>query len=379
MAQQYIARRLFDGERYFENLGFSVEKGVITEFDISVDNTALLLTGTVMPGYIDVQVNGGGGVLFNATPTVDAIKTIAQTHARFGTTSLLPTLVTDDYDTMHCATEAVVEALEQKVNGVVGVHFEGPHLSVTKKGVHCAEHIRTISDKELALFMRKNIGKCVVTLAPENISADIIKELVQADVTVCLGHSNADYDTTLLALDAGAKGFTHLFNAMSPMTSREPGMVGAALYDEHSWCGLIVDGLHVHPLSAQVALKAKPKGKIMLVTDAMPPVGLEDDVSFEFFGQVIVRRGNQLNALTGELAGCVLDMHTAVTNSVEKLQVSIEEANRMASLYPAEFLGLSSTKGRLVKGANADFVVINDRQQLQQTVISGQNVFQSRV
>lgn len=214
-----------------------------------------------------------------------------------------------------------------------------------------------------------------MTLAPENVSVDVIKALVAADVRVCLGHSNADYDTVVAALEAGATGFTHLYNAMSPLSSRDPGMVGAAIESQDAWCGLIVDGHHVHPAAAKVAIAAKPQGKVMLVTDAMPPVGMPENATFELFGIEVVRQGDKLNAVTGELAGCVLDMIGAVNNTVNMLGLPFEEALRMAALYPAEFIG-HQQRGLLKVGSQADMVLLNQQRQVEQTYIGGKIVFQ---
>lgn len=360
----------FDGQTLRENVAVSFDDGRIVSVDKATVNVQ---SGIMVPGYIDVQVNGGGGALFNSEPTVETIKTIGLAHAKFGTTGFLPTLITDKVSVMQLAADAVSKAIVQQTPGVLGVHFEGPHLSIPKKGVHSPEFIRGISDDEMAVFTRQDLGKVVVTLAPENVSIDDIKTLVAAGVHVCLGHSNADYATVVKALEAGATGFTHLFNAMSAFSSREPGMVGAALLDQNSWCGLIVDGHHVHYDSAVLAIKAKNTGKIMLVTDAMPPVGTDDE-SFPFFDSKIIRTGDRLNALTGELAGSCLDMAGAVKNTVRHLRVDLTEALRMASMYPAEFLAIENQKGRLQPGACADFVILNDDLTAQQTWIAGQQV-----
>ncbi|MGL4476207.1 MAG: N-acetylglucosamine-6-phosphate deacetylase, partial [Shewanella sp.] len=282
----------------------------------------------------------------------------------------LPTLITDDIEVMQAASSAMAQAIKAQVPGILGVHFEGPHLSVPKKGVHPAGHIRRIANAELAEFARQDLGIKLVTLAPENVAEDVISQLVAAGVKVCLGHSNADYATAMAAINAGADGFTHLFNAMSALGSREPGMVGAAL-DSDAWCGLIVDGHHVHAASARIALRAKAPGKVLLVTDAMPPVGDDDNLTFELFGQQVIRSGDRLNAVTGELAGCVLDMASAVRNSVSMLGLSLDEALRMASLYPAQYLGVSDDYGQLTVGARADFVVLDDYLQVSHTYIGG--------
>ncbi|MEZ9141009.1 MULTISPECIES: N-acetylglucosamine-6-phosphate deacetylase [unclassified Shewanella] len=387
MKQTLIVDKYFDGELFQPRAAITVENGVIsainhiadTGLDLQlVDEYALEnvthLQGKLVPGFVDVQVNGGGGALFNAQPTLDCIKTIGAAHSKFGTTGFLPTLITDKVEVMAKAADAVAEAIASKTVGVLGIHFEGPHLSVPKKGVHPQSFIRTISDEELAIFARKDLGIKVVTLAPENVSAEVIKTLVSHDVKVCLGHSNADYDTVVAALEAGADGFTHLFNAMSGFGSREPGMVGAALESEHAWCGLIVDGHHVHSATAKVAINAKPQGKVMLVTDAMPPVGMDDNASFELFGTEVIRQGDRLNAKSGELAGCVLDMVGAVNNSVSMLGLSHEEALRMASLYPAQYLNKTEL-GKIAVGQQADFVLLNSQQTVSQTYIKGELIY----
>ncbi|ESE40744.1 N-acetylglucosamine-6-phosphate deacetylase [Shewanella decolorationis] len=370
-----IAEQLFDGEAFHRDVPVTIEDGLIDSLDTASGAKEIRYPGTLVPGFIDVQVNGGGGALFNSSPTVACIETIGKAHARFGTTGFLPTLITDDVQVMAKAADAVASAVAQKSAGVLGVHFEGPHLSVPKKGVHPQGFIREITEAELAIFCRQDLGIRVVTLAPENVSPEVIRLLVESGVKVCLGHSNADYDTVVAALAAGATGFTHLYNAMSPLGSREPGVVGAAIESETAWCGLIVDGHHVHPAAARVALRAKPRGKVMLVTDAMPPVGMDDETSFELFGTQVLRVGDRLNAVTGELAGCVLDMATAVENSVKMLGLPLGEALRMASLYPAEFLGIAESVGRLAVGQRADLVLLDNQHKVLANYIAGNAVY----
>ncbi|MDV5245783.1 N-acetylglucosamine-6-phosphate deacetylase [Shewanella xiamenensis] len=370
-----IAEQLFDGEAFHRDVPVTIEDGLIASLDTASGAKEIRYPGTLVSGFIDVQVNGGGGALFNSSPTVACIETIGKAHARFGTTGFLPTLITDNVQVMAKAADAVASAVAQKSAGVLGVHFEGPHLSVPKKGVHPQGFIRGITEAELAIFCRQDLGIRVVTLAPENVSPEVIRLLVASGVKVCLGHSNADYDTVVAALAAGATGFTHLYNAMSPLGSREPGVVGAAIESETAWCGLIVDGHHVHPAAARVALRAKPRGKVMLVTDAMPPVGLDDETSFELFGTQVLRVGDRLNAVTGELAGCVLDMASAVHNTVNMLGLPLGEALRMASLYPAEFLGIAESVGRLAVGQRADLVLLDNQHQVLANYIAGNAVY----
>ncbi len=378
MSSFFLARRLFDGERFQQNVVFHVADGRL-HFPADAEMAEVeVLQGTVVPGFIDVQVNGGGGAFFNAEQSPECLAAIAKAHARFGTTALMPTLITDNIEVMQRAADATAQAIERGVPGILGIHFEGPHLSIPKKGTHSERLIRDVAENEFALYERRDLGLKMVTLAPEQVSADDIRRLVEAGVKVSIGHTNADFATTERALAAGADGFTHLFNAMSPFTSREPGVVGAALWDEQSWCGLILDGHHVHPVSARLALRTKARGKIMLVTDAMPPVGT-DDTEFDFFdGRKVYRDGDRLTSSTGELAGSVLDMASAVRNCMQTLGQSEGESEgeslRMASLYPAEYLGIADHKGRLVEGYDADFVVLDEQSQVSATYIAGEKI-----
>ncbi|MCF6435141.1 N-acetylglucosamine-6-phosphate deacetylase [Pseudoalteromonas sp. MMG022] len=369
----YRASKLFDGFDFKENICFAVKNGKIC-FDVDACSDSIkTLSGLVVPGFVDVQVNGGGGAFFNAQQSTACLDKMVSAHGQFGSTALMPTLITDKVDVMKAAADATAQALAQKQKGIVGIHFEGPHLSYPKKGTHSEQYIRPISEQEFAIYARQDIGIKMVTLAPETVPLDDIKRLVALGVKVSIGHSNADFDTTMAALRVGADGFTHLFNAMSAFTSREPGVVGAALWDDNSWCGLIVDGHHVHSASAKLAIRTKQRGKVMLVTDAMPPVGT-NDMEFDFFdGRKVIRTGDRLNSTTGELAGSVLDMASAVRNTVNDLDVSLGESLRMASLYPAQYLGLKG-KGHLLQGADADFVVLDEQLFSQSTYIAGHQI-----
>jgi len=376
MAQFLQVERVFTGTEFLDNVTLKIEQGKITELDRECVESATKLNGLLVPGFIDVQVNGGGGAFFNAEQSPTCLHKIAHSHGQFGSTVVMPTLITDSIEVMNKAADAIAQAINDKVPGVLGVHFEGPHLSLPKKGTHSEKFIRGISEAEFAVYARQDLGIKMVTLAPENVSLNDIKRLVDYGVKVCLGHTNADFETAMAALDAGADGFTHLFNAMSAFTSREPGVVGAALWHQTSWCGLIVDGHHVHPASAKLAISTKPNGKIMLVTDAMPPVGT-DDTEFDFFdGRTVIRTGDRLNSSTGELAGSVLDMASAVRNTVNTLDISLDEALRMASTYPAEYLGLEASKGKIDVGFDADFVLLDNNQNALATYVLGNKITQ---
>jgi len=324
----------------------------------------------LLPGFIDVQVNGGGGALFNAAPTVATIRTIGAAHRRFGTTGFLPTLISDSVDTMRAALAAVEQAFDEGVPGLLGVHLEGPWLAPGRKGVHDPKWFHLPGEDELALLCAPHRGVRLVTLAPERVSHDIIARLAAAGVLVNAGHTAADYAATRASLDAGVRGFTHLFNAMTPFGSREPGVVGAALDDPGSWCGLIVDGHHVHPASLRAAIAAKPRGKMLLVTDAMPPVGAAEP-SYVLNGETITVEDGICRTADGVLAGSALDMASAVRNTVQLLGLPLDEAVRMASTYPAEFLGLAESHGRVAVGCRADLVAMDADCRVRQSWIGG--------
>ena len=330
-----------------------------------------LLGHTLLPGFIDAQVNGGGGVLFNNTPTVEAIRSIGAAHRRFGTTGFLPTLISDDVEIMRTAIAAVREAIAQGVPGVLGIHLEGPYLAPARKGTHDAGKFRVPDADEIALATSLDNGVTLITLAPEQVGVDVIAAFVARGAVVAAGHTAGSYAQLRAGLDAGVRGFTHLYNAMSPLESREPGAVGAALEDRDAWCGLIVDGVHVHPASLRVALAAKPRGKAFLVTDAMPPVGA-DSPDYVLYGETITARDGVVRNAAGALAGSALDMATAVRNCVELLGLPLDEAVRMATTYPAEFLGLGDRFGRIAPGYRADLVALDEALQVAATWIGGE-------
>ena len=373
--KRFHAKRLFDGQAFLDDQVLTIVDGQIMAIDQDISNSDITVNGLVAPGYIDLQVNGGGGALFNDSPSVDNLKTIMSAHAKFGTTAMTPTLITDKIEIMQQAAEAIAQAIGEGVPGIVGIHFEGPHLSVEKKGTHCADYIRPITDAEWQVLSRNDIGEIIVTLAPETVSAEDVTRMVKLGVNVCLGHTNADYKTTQQAIDAGASGFTHLFNAMSPLQGREPGVVGAALLNNHTSCGLIVDGFHVDYVSCKLAIQAKPQGKIFLVTDAMPPVGTEQ-TQFALYDRTVYVDNGKLTSTTGELAGSSLDMANAVKNTHQKLGIELGEAIRMASMYPARYLyqNQSVNRGELITGMQADMVVLNDDLSVRETWIAGEKV-----
>lgn len=363
------------GERGFESdLSVIVEEGHIVAVlpgPAPRGAEAIDLRGRyLVPGFIDTQVNGGGDVLFNDEPTVEGVRRIARAHRRFGTTGLLPTLISDDVATMREAIGAVREAMHQGLPGVLGIHLEGPYLAQARKGVHDPDKFHTPGEDELDLVASLGIGRTLLTLAPERFDDAVLQALAARGVLVCAGHTAADYQRLRSAFAHGVRGATHLFNAMTPLGSREPGGVGACLDDPDSWCGVIVDGEHVHDASLRIAIAAKPRGKIMLVTDAMPPVGGERE-DFVLYGQTMTCRNGKCSTAEGTLAGSALDMASAVRNTVRRLGLPLDEACRMASAYPADFLGLGDELGRIAPGYRADLVALDEDLQVTGTWIGG--------
>lgn len=307
------------------------------------------------PGFIDVQVNGGGDVLFNDKPTAAAILAIAAAHRRFGTTGLVPTLISDTPANMRAASAAAGVAIRQ-CPGVLGLHFEGPFLSPQRAGVHNPAMLRAPTDADLALLTAPRGGRTLVTLAPECVPPGFVAALARAGVVVALGHSMARYDETRAAMAEGLTGFTHLFNAMRPLAAREPGPIAAALEERGAFYGLIVDGVHVAPAMLRLALRGS--GQAMLVTDAMPPVGGRRD-AFMLGGRLVLARGGRCTTDDGTLAGSMLDMAGAVRNCVRLLGLDLPASLRLASAAPAAFLGLGERLGHIAPGYRADLVALD--------------------
>lgn len=325
---------------------------------------------SLLPGFVDCQVNGGGGVLFNDDPSVATIRRIGAAHRRFGTTAFLPTLISEDLDVIGAAIEAVRAAIEARVPGLIGVHIEGPFISAARRGTHDAGRIRELDARGVEVLASLGVGRTLVTLAPEMTTPAIIRMLANSGVVICAGHTDGTFAQVTEALRHGVRGVTHLFNAMSPFNHREPGAVGAALHDPDCWCGLIVDGIHVHPAALQVALRAKRPDRFMLVTDAMANVGSSQD-SFMLQGKRITVKDGRFVDEEGVLSGSALDMASAVRNCVELVGLPLAQAARMASTYPAEFLGLGGELGRIAPGYRANLVAVDENVNVIDTWIDG--------
>jgi N-acetylglucosamine-6-phosphate deacetylase len=358
--QAIAADHVFDGAIVHRNAAVVIDgtqiAGIVPRTELPSAMAVRAFDGAwLAPGFIDIQVNGGGDVLFNDCPTPEGIAAIAAAHRRFGTTGLLPTLISDTPEKMRAAL-AAVDATLARQPGVLGIHLEGPFLSPEKPGVHAPRVLRTPTREDAALLTASRQGVTLVTLAPERVPGGFIAALVGAGVRVSLGHSMATYAQTHAAMAEGLTGFTHLFNAMRPLASRDPGPIPAALESPNAWFGMIVDGVHVDPAVLRLALRglARP----ILVTDAMPPVGGKRP-TFTLYGEEMMVHDGRCTRRDGTLAGACLDMATAVGNAVRLLGVSLEDALRMASTHPAGFIGLGDVLGRLAPGYRADVVAFD--------------------
>lgn len=324
------------------------------------------------PGFIDIQVNGGGGVLLNDHPTEAGVRRIVETHRKAGTTGCLPTLITDRSEVLEQL--AAIARVCLQIPGVLGFHLEGPALNRSRKGIHPESEIRLPNPRDLSAI--KSFGACgrsLVTLAPETVPPSMIDELIGAGLRISAGHSDATAAEMEQAANLGVSGVTHLFNAMSQLNARQPGLVGATLLDGRLFAGIICDGIHVDRTSLRIAFRSKGRDRLMLITDAMPLVGTNDR-QFTLHGRSITLDGNRLTGPDGTLAGAHLTMIEAVRNAVTLLEIPLVDALIMASRTPAVFLGLESQLGLIAPGYRADLVAFNENFEVVGTWVAGQNV-----
>ena len=379
MKQALVGARIFTGEIFLDNHAVIIADEKIAalvpvaELDESIPQI-LLDGGVIAPGFIDLQVNGGGGAFFTNDTSVSAIQTMLDGHRPTGTTSLLPTLISDTRAVHQAGVKAVADAVAAGIKGVLGVHVEGPFFDMARRGAHNERYIRKMEQVDIdwlvASVKAQHEFKVMLTLAPEHADVGQIKQLTSAGVVVCAGHTDGHYDDVVAALNEGLSGFTHLYNAMRPTTGREPGVVGAALEDKNSWCGIIIDTYHVHAASARIAYAAKPKGKMYLVTDAMSTVG-SPEKSFQIYGETIYEKDGCLVNAEGKLAGSAIGMIDAVRLNTEWVGVALAESLRMASLYPAQFMQVDDYLGRVQAGFRADLVHFTDDYRVTHTWIAG--------
>jgi len=370
-----LADRVFDGHGWHAGAAVLIRDrriaGIATWGEVPADwpQTRLPAGAVLAPGFIDLQVNGGGGVLLNDQPNADGMRAIARAHRRFGTTACLPTLITDTRERMRSAVAAARSVAGR--DGVLGLHLEGPFISPKRPGIHRADRIAQPGAGDLEeLGELAGVGRSLVTLAPECVPAGFVRTLASKGVRISVGHSEASAAVVMQAVADGATGVTHLFNAMPPLSARDPGIVGTALSERRLTAGLIVDGIHVDPVSVRAAFTAKGADRIALITDAMPTVGTSLD-RFELMGRTITLANGRLTSEQGTLAGAHLDMAAAVRNAIRLAQLPLEDALRAASLTPAQFLGLDHERGALVPDARADLVALTQDLRVVATWVDG--------
>lgn len=367
---------VFTGDEFLYDRSILIEgtkiHSLVSESDLDAGLERIDLNGaTITPGFFDLQVNGGGGALFNDIPTEDGIRTIFEGHKRYGTTDFLPTYITGPSDGMRKAAEAVNECLGKCLFGVRGIHFEGPFLNESKAGVHDKKYIRDINEEDISVISSIKGGVTLLTIAPEKVPMQSIRELKDKGVLVSLGHTNATYQEAIDAFNNGASCTTHLYNAMSALTSRAPGVVGASLTSDNTWAGIIVDGFHSDYIAVKVAYRAKENRKLFFVTDAMPPVGGKAGQGFTLGDYDITVENGRCITMGDVLAGSALDMATAVRNCVQNIGIDKGEALRMASTYPAEYVGLDHVLGYIKEGYDANLTIINNQILVQGVVVHG--------
>ncbi len=376
----YTGARIFDGEAWHEDKALLVVDGTVLGISGTPPagaQTVALDGGLLVPGFVDLQVNGGGGILLNEQPTLEGIRTICAAPAPFGTTALLPTLITDTPEITARAIAAGIEAAARKVPGFLGLHLEGPHLSIARKGAHDPALIRPMDAADLANLVEaaRSLPVLISTVAAETVTPQQVAALAGAGIIVSVGHSEAGMSTVRAAAAAGATMVTHLYNAMSQLTNREPGVVGAALSDGRLHAGLIADGIHVAPEAIGIALRAKTgPGRIFLVTDAMSVTGTDLE-SFTLNRRTIYRKNGALRLADGTLAGADLKMIDAIVFMHRTIGLPLEEALRMATVYPAEAVGQGAHHGHLNPGAQASFVHLSSDLAVRATWITGEQVF----
>ncbi|AMN53581.1 N-acetylglucosamine-6-phosphate deacetylase [Labrenzia sp. CP4] len=373
----YLCSRVFDGEKIHANAALLVEDGKVAGL-LSADKvpvgveTVDLGDGILAPGLIDLQVNGGGGLMLGDAETVDDIERICAAHVSLGTTALTPTLITDTPDVTRKVVDLAIAAWSRGVKGFHGLHLEGPHLFAGRKGAHDPNLIRPLNREDMALYLRaaRELPSLIMTVAPETVPPEQMRELADAGIHVSLGHSGATYRQCKTAAEAGASMVTHLFNAMSPLQHREPGLVGAALDLGALNVGIIADGVHVDPVAMRVALKSKTgPGRIFIVTDAMSQTGT-DVTSFFLGGREIFRRDGTLTLEDGTLAGADIDLPASLRFLTGTLELPVEAALAMATSDPADVLG--RPLGRFEEGYPADFVQLGNAYEVEGVWIAGE-------
>lgn len=371
------APRIFDGNVFLEEHCLVLRDATIEQIIPlanwgAADKIVAFSEGTLAPGFIDLQVNGGGDVLFNTSPSARGARVIAAAHRCKGTTAVMPTVISDTRQVHEAAVQAVREARAAGAAGVLGIHLEGPFFAAQKRGAHAADKLRNLTSDDIEWLISLGDIPVLLTLAPERVAADQLRQLARNGIVLCAGHTDATYAQVCAAAEVGVSGVTHLFNAMSPMTSREPGAVGAALERNELWAGIIADGHHVHAAALRLAHRIKPAGKLILVSDAMATVGGRSD-TFELYGETIREDKGRLVNAEGNLAGSAIGLIDAVRFAHTKAGLPLASCLQMASLHPAAILGLQNSLGRLAPGYRADIVHFDNNFTVHNTWLAGQH------
>lgn len=365
--QYYQNAAIFNGKTLLYGHSLGVADGQTLTI---IDNAALpssadvihLDGGVLTPGFVELQANGGGGVLFNDHPTLEGIQTILKAHRQFGTVAMLPTFITDTPDRLAQAMQAIREGIAQGVKGLIGGHFEGPFINVGKKGTHQPDFIRTPNSNDYDLYNATGLGNSLVTLAPECVPQDFIRHLSHQGFCINAGHTLASKDDMLNASQVGLGGVTHLYNAMPPLQGRNPAVIGSAA-NLGLYCGIIADGIHSDAFSLHVAYRLMGKERLMLVTDSMHTIGAPEIESFTLTGQTIFVKGDRLVNENGSLAGAHITMIQSVHNAIKLMQVSLCEALHMAVTTPATYIGRHDLS-RITQRSLTDILYLDDGLQI---------------
>jgi len=377
MKQAIIGSKLFNGKKFIEHKALLIDDqhiaGIVNEDAIPTDFQVKKLEGGILsPGFIDLQVNGGGGKLFNNSPDKESLNTIISAHQYFGTTSIMPTVISDSLNILQKCTDTISNEIDNN-HSLLGIHIEGPFFNVKYRGVHQKQYINTINASYLNLFETLDKFPVMLTLAPECISIKQLKHLKSLGFKILAGHTDANYDQLEEAVKYGLDGFTHLFNAMGQISAREPGVVGSAFDFDETSASIIVDLHHVHPSLINLSFKQKPKGKLFFVSDSMATIN-HGEPSFELYDEVVSESNGRIINSEGKLAGSSITQIDAIKNAYQKCSIPLESAISMATLYPAEYLGVSDYIGQLKKGYRADLAHFDSNFHVQNVWLAGKQI-----
>ena len=377
MKQAITGSKLFNGIDFIEHKALLIDDqhiaGIVNEDAIPTDFSVQKLDGGILsPGFIDLQVNGGGGKLFNNSPDKESLNTIISAHQYFGTTSIMPTVISDSLNILQKCTDTISNEIDNN-HSLLGIHIEGPFFNVKYRGVHQKQYINTINASYLNLFETLDKFPVMLTLAPECISIKQLKHLNSLGFKILAGHTDANYDQLEEAVKYGLDGFTHLFNAMGQISAREPGVVGSAFDFDETSASIIVDLHHVHPSLINLSFKQKPKGKLFFVSDSMATIN-HGEPSFELYDEVVSESNGRIINSEGKLAGSSITQIDAIKNAYQKCSIPLESAISMATLYPAEYLGVSDYIGQLKKGYRADLAHFDSNFHVQNVWLAGKQI-----